>query len=129
MKVVFLLDNNEYVEVAPDRLQVRQISDNAAALGTEVIVPLTNEDGTPALDENGVQKTQTGFRPFVNYAVNLLPAFDTPEAAIDYLKKLLEVKVAALAAPKDVAVVDAKPVADKKQKANGKAPQAKRKAN
>lgn len=26
MKVVFLLDNNEYVEVAPERLQIRQVA-------------------------------------------------------------------------------------------------------
>src|SRR5277367_3035334 len=71
MKVVFLLDNNEYVEVAPEKLQIRQIGAGQSALGLEVTVPVRNEDGTPELNEDGTPKTQTGFRPFINYAVNL----------------------------------------------------------
>jgi hypothetical protein len=77
MKVVFLLDNNEYVEVAPERLQIRQISPGQSALGTEVTVPVRKEDGTPETDADGSPKLQTGFRPFINYAVNL----SVPEAA------------------------------------------------
>lgn len=73
MKVVFLLDNREYVEVAPDKLQIRQIDEanGIAALGTEVTVPVTKEDGTPELNEDGTPKTQVGFRPFINYNVRL----------------------------------------------------------
>ncbi len=71
MKVVFLLDNNEYVEVAPEKLQIRQLSDGLAALGTEVTVPVNGADGKPELNEDGTGKTATGFRPFINYNVNL----------------------------------------------------------
>jgi hypothetical protein len=79
MKIVFLLDNNEYVEVAPEKLQIRQIAPGQSALGIEVTVPVRKEDGTPETNEDGSAKLQTGFRPFINYAVNLtVPA---PEAA------------------------------------------------
>jgi hypothetical protein len=71
MKVIFLLDNSEYVEVAPDKLQIRQIQPGQSALGMEVTVPVRKEDGTPDKNEDGSPKTQTGFRPFINYAVNL----------------------------------------------------------
>src|SRR5277367_3790609 len=71
MKVVFLLDNNEYVEVAPEKLQIRQIGPGQSALGLEVTVPIRKEDGTTETNEDGTPKTQTGFRPFINYAVNL----------------------------------------------------------
>ena len=77
MKVVFLLDNNEYVEVAPERLQIRQVAPGQSALGVEVTVPVRKEDGTPETDADGSPKLQTGFRPFINYAVNL----SVPEAA------------------------------------------------
>ena len=93
MKVVFLLDNSEYVEVAPDKLQIRQLSAGVAALGTEVTVPLKKEDGTPDLNEDGSPKTQLGFRPFINYNVNLsipqpaeaAPALTAP-AAVEVVK-------------------------------------------
>jgi hypothetical protein len=78
MKVVFLLDNNEYVEVAPEKLQIRQLSPGQSALGLEVTVPVRKEDGTVETNEDGTPKTQTGFRPFINYAVNL----SVPEAAV-----------------------------------------------
>jgi hypothetical protein len=71
MKIVFLLDNNEYVEVSPEKLQIRQIQPGQSALGIEVTVPVRKEDGTPATNEDGSAKMQTGFRPFINYAVNL----------------------------------------------------------
>ncbi len=78
MKVIFLLDNNEYVDVAPEKLQIRQLQPGQSALGIEVTVPVRKEDGTPETNEDGSPKTQTGFRPFINYAVNLtVPA---PEA-------------------------------------------------
>lgn len=71
MKIVFLLDNNEYVEVAPEKLQIRQIAPGQSALGIEVTVPVRKEDGTVDANEDGTPKTQNGFRPFINYAVNL----------------------------------------------------------
>lgn len=76
MKVVFLLDNNEYVEIAPERLQIRQVAPGQSALGVEVTVPVRNEEGVAQTNEDGSPKTQTGFRPFINYAVNL----SVPEA-------------------------------------------------
>jgi hypothetical protein len=85
MKVVFLLDNNEYVEIAPERLQIRQVAPGQSALGVEVTVPVRKEDGTPETDADGSPKLQTGFRPFINYAVNLsvpeAEAVAQPEAA------------------------------------------------
>src|SRR5208283_4278434 len=81
MKVVFLLDNNEYVEVAPEKLQIRQIGPGQSALGLEVTVPVRKEDGTTENNEDGTPKTQTGFRPFINYAVNLtVPSPELPAA-------------------------------------------------
>jgi len=71
MKILFLLDNNEFVEVAPEALQIRQLQPGVAALGTEVTVPVTGEDGKPELNEDGTPKTQKGYRPFINYNVNL----------------------------------------------------------
>lgn len=71
MKVVFLLDNKEYVELGPETLQIRQIQPGVAALGHEVTVPVNGQDGKPELNEDGTQKTQKGFRPFINYNVNL----------------------------------------------------------
>jgi hypothetical protein len=85
MKVVFLLDNNEYVEVAPEKLQIRQIAPGQSALGLEVTVPVRKEDGTVENNEDGTPKTQTGFRPFINYAVNLsvpTPAEVTPPVQV-----------------------------------------------
>ena len=82
MKIVFLLDNNEYVEVAPEKLQIRQIAPGQSALGIEVTVPVRKEDGTVDANEDGSPKTQTGFRPFINYAVDLtVPAPAAPAAA------------------------------------------------
>jgi hypothetical protein len=71
MKVVFLLDNNEYVEVAPEKLQIRQVGPGQSALGIEVTIPLKDKDGNVEIAEDGTNKTQSGFRPFINYAVNL----------------------------------------------------------
>jgi|SRR5271166_2146060 len=113
MKVVFLLDNKEYIEVSPDKLQIRQIAPGQAALGTEVTVPVNKEDGTPDLNPDGTPKTQVGFRPFINYAVDL----SVP-------------KPAEVPAPTAVAVepVDGRYTA---KKSNGRAekPKSKRKAN
>lgn len=71
MKVLFLLDSNEFVEVGPEKLQIRQLQPGISALGIEVTVPVNKADGTPDTNEDGTPKTQLGFRPFVNYNVNL----------------------------------------------------------
>lgn len=71
MRIIFLLDNNEYVEVDPTKLQLRQVSPGQSALGVEVNVPLRNEDGSPQVTEEGLPLTQVAFRPFVNYPVDL----------------------------------------------------------
>lgn len=81
MKVVFFLDTNEYVEVAPEKLQIRQIAPGQSALGIEVTVPVRGEDGTPETNEDGSPKVQVGFRPFINYAVNLTVPTPVEEAA------------------------------------------------
>jgi|SRR5208337_2808608 len=79
MKVIFLLDNNEYVEVDPTNLQLRQLAPGQAALGLNVVVPVRNEDGTPKLGENGQPQTAVAYRPLVNYAVDLVvPAPPVP---------------------------------------------------
>jgi hypothetical protein len=118
MKVIFLLDNNEYVEVAPDKLQIRQLQPGVAALGTEVVVPIRKEDGTVDTNEDGTAKTQPGFRPFINYGVNItIPqpaeAPATPNVPVPQAPQQ----------PQPVATVEAKPVKAGKLKA------AKRKGN
>ena len=110
MKVVFLLDNNEYVEIAPEKLQIRQIAAGQSALGYEVTVPLKKEDGTPDLNEDGSPKTQTGFRPIINYAVNLTVPETAPVAA------------------QSVTAVS-QPASEAKPKKSGKAKAAKRRTN
>lgn len=108
MKVLFLLDNSEYVEVAPEKLQIRQLQDGLAALGTEVTMPVKNEKGEVELDDDGKAKTQVGFRSFINYNVNLV----VPKPA----------EVTAVATPVEAVKLPAV------KKTNGKAV-AKRKAN
>jgi hypothetical protein len=71
MKAIFLLDNNEYVEVEATALQLRQLGPGQAALGLTLTVPLKNEDGTPQLDDKGQPVTSLAFRPFINYLVDL----------------------------------------------------------
>jgi|SRR5580658_7271315 hypothetical protein len=90
MKVLFLLDNAEFVEVAPEKLQIRQLSDGLAALGTEVTIPVKDDKGEVKLDADGKPETQLGFRPFINYNVTLsvpkpaeaTPAVVTPVEAV-----------------------------------------------
>ena len=93
MKVVFLLDNNEYVEVAPEKLQIRQLQPGQSALGLEVTVPVRKEDGTAELNEDGTPKTQTGFRPFINYAVNLAVPDAAPAVAVPVATQVPEAPV------------------------------------
>jgi hypothetical protein len=95
MKVVFLLDNNEYIELAPDKIQIRQLQPNLAALGTEVTVPVLEEDGkTPQTNEDGTPKTQVIFRMLVQYNVNLKVPAASLEEEIANLKKELGEKLA-----------------------------------
>src|SRR5271170_1773591 len=123
MKVVFLLDNNEYVEVAPDKLQVRQLQPGLAALGTEVIVPVNDAEGKPELDAEGKPKTQVGYRPFINYSVNLRVPAANLQGEIDALKKELGEKLAEQAAIPAPAAVTVEPEDGRytAKKANGKA--------
>ena len=71
MKAIFLLDNNEYLELDPTRLQLRQVADGQAALGVEVAVPVRGDDGQPKKKDDGTVETQQAFRPLINYQVNL----------------------------------------------------------
>jgi hypothetical protein len=71
MKVLFLLDTGEYVEVAPEKLQIRQLREGLAALGTEVIVPVIKEGTTGNDFGDTMPEVHVGFRPFINYRVNL----------------------------------------------------------
>jgi hypothetical protein len=80
MRVVFLLENNEYIDVEPTKLQLRQISPGQSALGVEVIVPQRNEDNSVKLAEDGSTLTQSAFRPIINYAVDLTVATDVSSA-------------------------------------------------
>jgi hypothetical protein len=115
MKVVFLLDNNEYVEIAPEKLQIRQVGPGQSALGVEVTVPVRNEEGVATVDADGKPVTQTGFRPFINYAVNLGVPQATLEDEIKLLETSLETKRDELRAQRKAARDAAKPpVSDKK---------------
>ena len=54
MKFITLLDDGKYLEIAPDRLQLRQLAVNQATLGVEIV--------------NG---ENSGFLSLVNFAVNI----------------------------------------------------------
>lgn len=120
MKVIFLLDNNEFAEIAPEKLQIRQIGPGQSALGTEVTVPLRKDDGTPELDEDGTPKTATGFRPFINYAVNLWQPQVSASADIEHLKTLVKTKEEELTKAGDVVDPNA-PIAEAKKATKAKA--------
>lgn len=104
MKVIFLLDNNEYVEVDPEVLQLRQLSPGQSALGLTVTVPATNEDGSPILDADGKPAANLAFRPFINYAVDLVVPTE-PSALIPPLN----VKEVTLAPPAPGAALATEP--------------------
>jgi hypothetical protein len=72
VKIIFLLDNDAYLEVTPENLQLRSVGPGQAALGVNITVPVRNEDGTPKLDADG--KPQTAIQPLhlINYAVDLI---------------------------------------------------------
>jgi hypothetical protein len=126
MKVVFLLDNNEYVELAPEKLQIRQIQAGVTALGYEVTVPLKKEDGSPDLNEDGSPKTQTGFRPFINYQVNLYVPGATPQDDIKNLKGIIKAKQAEIQKAQEAKAATEKEAAPESSK---KAKSAKRRVN
>jgi hypothetical protein len=108
MKVVFLLDNREYIEATPESLQLRQVSEGVAALGVEVTVPVPLEEG----QDPATQTSQVGFRPLINYAI------DMKAANVKEVSKL-DVEAAHLM---NAAVASG-------EKVKGKAKAAKRKAN
>ncbi|MGA8153288.1 MAG: hypothetical protein WB952_20220 [Terriglobales bacterium] len=84
MKVLFLLDNGEYVEVAPEKLQIRQLQEGLAAIGTEVVVPVTRDGITVEDAGESTPEVQVGFRPFINYRVNLsIPQDDNNSGSPD----------------------------------------------
>jgi hypothetical protein len=133
MTVLFLLDNREWVAVAPEALQLRQISQPTddkpeapytVGLGIEVTVPVNKEDGTPDTNEDGTPKTQQAFRPLINYGA-LLTKIPAPAA-----QPIQAVAVPAPAAPAATpapapATAEAEPtkangLATKKAKKSGK---------
>lgn len=81
MKVIFLLDTNEFIETTPEKLQLRELEGGVSAIGTEVNVPVRKEDGSFDTDEHGKLKTQVGFVPLVTYPVKLSPTPD-PETVV-----------------------------------------------
>jgi hypothetical protein len=92
MKVVFLLDNNEFIEVEPAKLQLRQVAPGQAVLGLDVLVPVHGEGGVQEFNADGTPKTQTGFRSIINYAVNLTIPAASLEEEITNLKTALKLK-------------------------------------
>jgi hypothetical protein len=69
------LDNNEYVEVTPEALQLRQIEPGQTALGITV----------PAKDEQG--NDVPGYRPFIHYAVDIAVPKTPVEQTINEAEK------------------------------------------
>jgi hypothetical protein len=114
MKIIFFLDNNEFVEVDPVNLQLRQLAAAQSAIGIEVTIPVRNEDGTPKTDDKGDTQMQTVFRPFVNYAVNL----SVPPPPPDPVAVTSAVPVAPAPEPESTAPLSAPPapVLSKKKK-------------
>jgi hypothetical protein len=90
VKLIALLDNNEFLEIDPTKLQLRQIESGKSAMGIETIVPQRNEDGTVKLEADGkTPLVQIAFRPLVTFAVDLVipapaaaPAEAEPEVEI-----------------------------------------------
>ena len=79
MLVIFLLDNREYLTVAPEKLQIRQINPGQSSLGIEVSIPLTDLTDEQKASGDWVQE-RTGFRPLINYQMDIsLPSAPTPD--------------------------------------------------
>lgn len=82
-KVIFLCDTGEWFEVAPHKLELRQLDHTQPgllALGTEVELVAAKADGTPET-ENGEPKVQYGFRAFITYNLSGLTDPD-PDAQL-----------------------------------------------
>jgi hypothetical protein len=97
MKILLLLENNEYVEIDPAALQLRQQAPGQSSVGFAVNVPLKNDDGTPQLDAEGKPVLAPGFYSIINYEVDLV----VPTAQVPLEVPALE---AAASAPGPVAV-------------------------
>lgn len=70
LTVMFLdEDSGTFLKAGPERLQVRQLEPNKAALGVLVDRPKVAEDGTPVVGE-----TSTVFVPLINYPMNISAA-------------------------------------------------------
>jgi hypothetical protein len=79
MRVLFLLDNDEFIEVEPEKLALRQIEPGHAALGVMLDIVDRAEDGTVKLAEDGkTPLTQSAYRPLINYAVDIVTTTPTP---------------------------------------------------
>jgi hypothetical protein len=88
MRIVFVLDNNEYVDAAPEQLQFRQLQEGLAALGIEVVIPIRRKCESTDLDEHA-PNVEVGFRPLINYGVNLsIPSITTTTHSMEPLPPL-----------------------------------------
>ena len=71
MKIVFFLENNQYLEVEPENLQLRQVSPGQASLGVTLERPKQDAEGLSVLDENDKPVMEPAFASLVNYAVDI----------------------------------------------------------
>jgi hypothetical protein len=71
MKITFFLDNNQYLETEPDKLQLMHVAPDQAAIGVNVNVPKLDDEGKPILDEDKQPILEPRFASLVSYAVNL----------------------------------------------------------
>jgi hypothetical protein len=70
MKVLFLLDDGEYVVVEPTQLILSQMSEGLVGLGVNVSIPSKDDKGEVVI-EDGVPKRTTAFRQFLSFNVNI----------------------------------------------------------
>jgi hypothetical protein len=60
MKIIFMLDNGQYLELTPDQLKLVS-SAQTVSLGVNILVPVEpNEDGTP-------NPSKIEFHPIIDY--------------------------------------------------------------
>jgi len=82
IKIIFLLDTKGYAEVAPERLELRQVAPGVVALGMEVEVPLNNPDASPMYDDTTkLRVLQRGFNAFIEYRATLTPV-EVPDSGV-----------------------------------------------
>lgn len=117
MKVIFLLDNNEFIELDPTKLQLRQVAPGQAVLGYDVTVEVRDDAGTPKLKADGTVETTSGFRPIINYAVNLSVPAASLEEEITVLKTQLKARREELA-KREVAELEAAKKVKRAKKTN-----------